>query len=99
MQQTPAGDRAVVHSLPTKSGKPGASLFEGGVDDGTRTRDGRNHNPGLYQLSYVHHGANREPAPGEPQFNGPARKRRYVAASPSEPPSGMENRLVSAPWR
>jgi hypothetical protein len=28
---------------------------EGGVDDGTRTRDGRNHNPGLYQLSYVHH--------------------------------------------
>jgi hypothetical protein len=24
------------------------------VDDGTRTRDGRNHNPGLYQLSYVH---------------------------------------------
>ena len=26
----------------------------GGVDDGTRTRDSRNHNPGLYQLSYVH---------------------------------------------
>jgi hypothetical protein len=25
------------------------------VDDGTRTRDNRNHNPGLYQLSYVHH--------------------------------------------
>ena len=25
------------------------------MDDGTRTRDGRNHNPGLYQLSYVHH--------------------------------------------
>jgi hypothetical protein len=25
-----------------------------GVDDGTRTRDSRNHNPGLYQLSYVH---------------------------------------------
>jgi hypothetical protein len=24
------------------------------VDDGTRTHDGRNHNPGLYQLSYVH---------------------------------------------
>ena len=23
--------------------------------DGTRTRDNRNHNPGLYQLSYVHH--------------------------------------------
>jgi hypothetical protein len=26
-----------------------------GVDDGTRTRDNWNHNPGLYQLSYVHH--------------------------------------------
>ena len=26
-----------------------------GVDDGTRTHDSRNHNPGLYQLSYAHH--------------------------------------------
>jgi hypothetical protein len=25
------------------------------VDDGTRTHDSRDHNPGLYQLSYVHH--------------------------------------------
>ena len=25
-----------------------------GVDDGARTHDNRNHNPGLYQLSYVH---------------------------------------------
>ena len=25
------------------------------MDDGTRTRDNRNHNPGLYQLSYSHH--------------------------------------------
>ena len=25
------------------------------MDDGARTRDSRNHNPGLYQLSYVHH--------------------------------------------
>ena len=31
-----------------------------GVDDGTRTHDGRDHNPGLYQLSYVHH---RNPRP------------------------------------
>jgi hypothetical protein len=29
--------------------------FKIGVDDGTRTRDGWNHNPGLYQLSYTHH--------------------------------------------
>jgi hypothetical protein len=27
-----------------------------GVADGTRTHDNRNHNPGLYQLSYSHHG-------------------------------------------
>jgi hypothetical protein len=27
------------------------------VADGTRTRDHRDHNPGLYQLSYRHHGA------------------------------------------
>lgn len=26
-----------------------------GVDDGARTHDNRNHNPGLYQLSYTHH--------------------------------------------
>jgi len=25
------------------------------VDDGARTHDNRNHNPGLYQLSYIHH--------------------------------------------
>ena len=25
------------------------------VTDGTRTRDNRDHNPGLYQLSYGHH--------------------------------------------
>ena len=28
--------------------------FDDGVADGTRTRDNRNHNPGLYQLSYSH---------------------------------------------
>ncbi len=26
-----------------------------GVNDGIRTRDNRDHNPGLYQLSYAHH--------------------------------------------
>jgi hypothetical protein len=31
-----------------------AALRQFGVDDGTRTHDGRDHNPGLYQLSYVH---------------------------------------------
>ena len=31
-------------------------LSKSGVDDGTRTHDDRDHNPGLYQLSYAHHG-------------------------------------------
>ncbi len=30
-------------------------LKKNGVDDGIRTHDDRNHNPGLYQLSYAHH--------------------------------------------
>ncbi len=34
-------------------------LHGDGVDDGTRTHDDRNHNPGLYQLSYIHHWINR----------------------------------------
>ena len=29
-------------------------LFDLGVADGARTHDNRNHNPGLYQLSYSH---------------------------------------------
>ena len=33
-----------------------ASLILYGVTDGARTHDHRNHNPGLYQLSYSHHG-------------------------------------------
>ncbi len=33
--------------------KPGFSC-KTGVDDGARTHDNRNHNPGLYQLSYIH---------------------------------------------
>ena len=31
------------------------------MDDGTRTHDDRNHNPGLYQLSYTHHRINYYP--------------------------------------
>ncbi len=30
-------------------------LLISGVNDGARTRDRRNHNPELYQLSYAHH--------------------------------------------
>ena len=34
--------------------------------DGTRTRDSRDHNPGLYQLSYGHRAKNTVPAPRAP---------------------------------
>ena len=35
--------------------KQAVSLEFGGVNDGARTHDNRNHNPGLYRLSYGHH--------------------------------------------
>lgn len=35
--------------------------YSGGVNDGIRTRDHRNHNPALYQLSYAHHGRINKP--------------------------------------
>jgi hypothetical protein len=36
-------------------GQPRGLRESTGVTDGTRTHDDRNHNPGLYQLSYGHH--------------------------------------------
>ena len=43
--------RAMTLAVCSRSGR----RCEAGVDDGTRTHDSRDHNPGLYQLSYVHH--------------------------------------------
>jgi hypothetical protein len=34
--------------------KQHAGFSNSGVADGARTHDNRNHNPGLYQLSYSH---------------------------------------------
>jgi hypothetical protein len=48
------------------------------VDDGTRTHDGRNHNPGLYQLSYVHHC----PTTPDPEEGPPVAGRRVYTNSP-----------------
>jgi hypothetical protein len=48
---------------------------QGGVDDGTRTRDGRNHNPGLYQLSYVHHHRTSDFSDGAPGRNRTCNRR------------------------
>ncbi len=45
-------------------------LFEtDGVADGARTHDNRNHNPGLYQLSYSHHWSCMPPWP-KPKQSG-----------------------------
>ncbi len=43
----------------------GVSCTDDGVDDGARTRDTRDHNPVLCQLSYIHHAA-----PSPPTKNG-----------------------------
>ena len=49
-----------------------------GASDGIRTRDGRNHNPGLYQLSYARH-------------RGPAKLyRKLVRAASLVRPEGLE---------
>ncbi len=54
----------------------------GGVTDGTRTRDNRNHNPGLYQLSYGHH---------------PAWLRRWCFAAPEEAPRKTDSQRPVLP--
>ena len=36
------------------------------MSDGTRTRDTRDHNPVLYQLSYTHHRTNRSIVAAQP---------------------------------
>ena len=53
-----AGAAAIIaqEDLTEKPGEHAAQAAEeDGVADGTRTHDNRNHNPGLYQLSYSHH--------------------------------------------
>ena len=52
----PAG--IILESIPVVLTGPAQyrTLKKNGVDDGTRTHDDRDHNPGLYQLSYAHHG-------------------------------------------
>ena len=52
---------------------------ENGVADGTRTHDNRNHNPGLYQLSYSHRRKSEERfsigAPGGTRTHNPRLRR------------------------
>jgi hypothetical protein len=61
------------------------------VADGTRTRDHRDHNPGLYQLSYRH----REP--GQDSGATPPTPRRAEARSCDYPPGAFAARTLMAP--
>jgi hypothetical protein len=56
----------------------------GGVDDGTRTHDNRDHNPGLYQLSYVHRCRIYPPPPALRNW----RARQDYSAHPEPRPCG-----------
>ncbi len=47
-----------------------ATIVKTGVNDGTRTHDDRNHNPGLYQLSYAHQSPLRQTTIAEQPANG-----------------------------
>ena len=49
----------------------GAFVLIGGVADGARTHDNRNHNPGLYQLSYSHRRAD--------DYSGPDRAAGFTS--------------------
>ena len=49
-----ASKRAALSSAYELAGKMSIKTGVYGVADGTRTHDNRNHNPGLYQLSYSH---------------------------------------------
>ncbi len=66
------------------------------MDDGTRTRDGRNHNPGLYQLSYVHHRLN-SGSGGAPGRNRTCNRRlRRPVLYPVELRALYKSRIYSA---
>ncbi len=59
-----------------------------GVDDGTRTHDNRDHNPGLYQLSYAHHRFELSPAPqplasGSRPSRAAGRGAQYIRTGPN----------------
>ena len=49
-----ASPTTIAASKPIAMSLLGLIGMVGGVADGTRTHDNRNHNPGLYQLSYGH---------------------------------------------
>jgi hypothetical protein len=55
------------------------------VADGARTHDNRNHNPGLYQLSYSHHQENSEPYLNSLKFLVTDKIENFVAC-----PTGIE---------
>jgi hypothetical protein len=68
-----AAIRAGLHHVSAACSGGACAVKEDGVDDGARTHDDRNHNPGLYQLSYVHHcpATHRSPPHQDPPSSRP----------------------------
>ena len=64
--------------------------YVSGVDDGTRTHDDRDHNPGLYQLSYAHLFASFLPNPPTKGRFSPAIFPRIVSRENLARPAGLE---------
>src|SRR5689334_1005964 len=77
----------------------GRKPLSGGVSDGARTRDNRDHNPGLYQLSYAHHDRKTARSGGFPSGPAPLWQRQaYTTREPLRTTlSGGSRRRRAAP--
>ena len=73
--------------------KPALTCANTGVSDGARTRDNRDHNPVLYQLSYTHHCASRSIVPAQSGSADSTSAAAFCASSPVGPGSGTNTVL------
>lgn len=78
-----------------------------GANDGTRTHDNRNHNPGLYQLSYIRH-ADQTDHPDDPGCDRPEALddsvgirsiKRDILSVPFQESSKIRQIVESKKWR
>src|SRR4051812_4007030 len=78
---------------PCTQRKPPLTCGVVGVSDGARTRDNRDHNPVLYQLSYTHHGAG-ESIPGRRDRDEVPRKGQGSRARTCRPAAALRLEAV-----
>jgi hypothetical protein len=87
---------AIRRTIREKSCAEGAT-FLGEVADGTRTHDHRDHNPGLYQLSYRHRGrAQDSGAPGKARIAATSLSFRREPSPPAAARVGLRRTPRSA---